>query len=366
MERKVTADFKTRELFEDPDLYKRLKGCDSVVRSVMSHCQNDRRERFQHTTDILGKKIFRCDLHSHSTYSDGKSDLNELAEWVEKEGLDLLAITDHWSVEQAPECKEYEKLYFGIEISNSLKPRHHVVGISVEDPIADTADTIDSVENMFRAIEAKGGIPILAHPAGWYKNPYDRGLIAEAEQFDNQQFIMEVGNGAVNSLDYFDEQDHQALLLWDRLLGQKKNVKAVGNSDAHHYWQVGTVWNGVAVESADAQELLRLISAGRSFFSNGPICDLHVNDHSMGETLAVPRGTRVTIKADFYDSAGLAWVRLIRDARCVKQIFFESTVESYILETDEVVDNAFCYFRAECLTIDSHRAYSNAIRICAQ
>ena len=55
------------------------------------------------------------DLHTHTTYSDGASTLEELLKEAEKNNVTILSITDHDTVEAYKELKEkdYSKLYTG-------------------------------------------------------------------------------------------------------------------------------------------------------------------------------------------------------------------------------------------------------------
>lgn len=55
------------------------------------------------------------DLHTHTTYSDGASTLEELLKEAEKNNVTILSITDHDTVEGYKELKEmnYKKIYSG-------------------------------------------------------------------------------------------------------------------------------------------------------------------------------------------------------------------------------------------------------------
>jgi hypothetical protein len=47
----------------------------------------------------------RADLHMHSTYSDGTLSLKELVQYAEEKEIDVIAITDHDSIESAKDIK---------------------------------------------------------------------------------------------------------------------------------------------------------------------------------------------------------------------------------------------------------------------
>ena len=64
----------------------------------------------------------RCDLHSHSTVSDGTLSPTELIERAHEKGVDVFALTDHDATEglkEAAQAAEKVGLHFvpGIELS---------------------------------------------------------------------------------------------------------------------------------------------------------------------------------------------------------------------------------------------------------
>jgi hypothetical protein len=78
------------------------------------------------------------DLHSHTTCSDGQSAPRELVRQAAAAGVQVLAVTDHDSVEALPECLEEAKacgvrVVAGIEISSRFEGHDvHVLGYGLE------------------------------------------------------------------------------------------------------------------------------------------------------------------------------------------------------------------------------------------
>ena len=51
----------------------------------------------------------RADLHMHSTHSDGRKTTYELIDIAVKNGVDIIAITDHDTVQDVSKTMEYGK-----------------------------------------------------------------------------------------------------------------------------------------------------------------------------------------------------------------------------------------------------------------
>ncbi|KZN64322.1 S-adenosylmethionine tRNA ribosyltransferase [Pseudoalteromonas luteoviolacea CPMOR-1] len=88
--------------------------------------------------------MIKYDLHSHSTFSDGRLAVPELIERATEKGVDVLALTDHDTVAGVPVARDYIaeknldlKLISGVEISTKWESFEiHIVGlnININDP----------------------------------------------------------------------------------------------------------------------------------------------------------------------------------------------------------------------------------------
>jgi hypothetical protein len=78
------------------------------------------------------------DLHSHTTCSDGRTPPRDLVRKAREQGLHVLAITDHDSVEAVPECVDEGRriglrVVPGIELSSRFEGRDvHVLGYGLD------------------------------------------------------------------------------------------------------------------------------------------------------------------------------------------------------------------------------------------
>jgi hypothetical protein len=312
------------------------------------------RNRIAETFTICPHKIYRCDLHSHSTHSDGGYCVNELNTWVEHAGLDLVAVTDHHTLSQTPECETFPKLWAGIEVSAF---HHHVVVLS---PQNNVADHYDSLKDMLKEIKNSGGLPFIAHPCGWYKHPYTYDAIQEIEHLGNT-FIIEIGNGAGNMFNYFDVTDADAMTLWDRLLVDGKKVIGLGNTDAHMAYQLGILWNGILCDTLEYRGVLNAIEQGHLFVSDGPICLMEVEGRTIGDTIT-SNTEMLHVKVACYDIEGIANLRVIKNGEIIQDQHFNGDTSVEIAFTDIMIEDRG-YYRAESYSVDKRRAYTNPIFI---
>jgi processive 1,2-diacylglycerol beta-glucosyltransferase len=142
----------------------------------------------------LPKRLLLCDLHTHTTWSDGKLTIPEMVDFYGLRGFDCLCITDHLCDpkrllgklvnltglvippgEQAAyfEAIEQEKkrawakydlmLMTGVEFNKdgyTAKTSTHLLGVDLKEPI----DPSLEIKELIREIHAQGGLAIASHP----------------------------------------------------------------------------------------------------------------------------------------------------------------------------------------------------------
>lgn len=151
-----------------------------------------------------GPQLLLADLHTHTTFSDGKLTVRELVDFYGQREFDVLAVTDHIAgnerllgkvcnlsglvlpftqIEEYFEVLERERkrarekygmlLLTGLEFNkDGLGPKSstHLLGVDLKEPI-DPSQDLDAI---IHAIHAQGGLTIAAHPhlisSAWGKN----------------------------------------------------------------------------------------------------------------------------------------------------------------------------------------------------
>ncbi|MEX1113210.1 MAG: CehA/McbA family metallohydrolase [Patescibacteria group bacterium] len=124
---------------------------------------NVRRER--HHYDPLMPSAGKADVHMHTTASDGAMTPQQLLEHVEhRTDLDVIAITDHDTIEGALEAKRLHEegdysfdLIVGQEVTSS---DGHILALFIEKPVPKER----SAEETVRRIHQQNGLAVAAHP----------------------------------------------------------------------------------------------------------------------------------------------------------------------------------------------------------
>jgi hypothetical protein len=167
--------------------------------------------------------MLTCDLHVHTNYSkDGESTVEEILKTAEEAGLDVIAITDHDSVDGAKRALLIPSSVLvipGIEVSTK---QGHLLVLGVTEMIPSGLDVIDTVHIARRM----GALLILPHPYHIWRHGVARrkkaGMVAvDAVESFNSRFIV----GSANS---------KAARIAKRL-----GKPCVGGSDAHNAKYVG-------------------------------------------------------------------------------------------------------------------------------
>jgi len=167
--------------------------------------------------------MLTCDLHVHTSYSkDGESSVEEILRAAEAAGLDVIAITDHDSVDGAKKALTLPSSVLvipGIEVSTK---QGHLLVLGVTEIIPAGLDVVDTV-NIARRM---GALLILPHPYHVWRHGVARrkkvGMsVVDAVESFNSRYIV----GSANK---------KAARIAKRL-----GKPCVGGSDAHNAKFVG-------------------------------------------------------------------------------------------------------------------------------
>ncbi len=187
-----------------------------------------------------------CDLHVHTNYSkDGESSIEEILRRAEEEGLDVIAITDHDSVDGAKKALTLPSAVLvipGIEVSTK---QGHLLVLGVTEVIPSGLDVVETIVIARRV----GALLILPHPYHVWRHGVARrkkaGMSAvDAVEVFNSRYIV----GSANK---------KAARIAKRL-----GKPCVGGSDAHHAKFVGFGRTFVDAEK-NVPAILEAIRAGK-------------------------------------------------------------------------------------------------------
>ena len=209
-------------------------------------------------------RVGLADLHCHTTFSDGQDSPDEVYRFAARLGLDVLAVTDHDTVEGAQVAAalaaQFEAgpdVVVGEEVTSA---EGHILGLYLHRrvrPGMSAAATVD-------AIHDQGGLAIAAHPY-WVTTPRRLGgercgvgdLIATVP-FD----AVEVINGG------FTPSMVRANLRAAAEAGRLRRT-CVGGSDAHLKQALG--WGSTEFRGRGANDLRAAILSGATRPRRGPL-----------------------------------------------------------------------------------------------
>ena len=215
-------------------------------------------------TDILGKKRYKINLHTHTTVSDGKKSPEEVARIYKNAGYDAIALTDHWRFGAEGEI-EGLKIISGLEYNlpdeNTKDGLFHVVAIGMErDPHIPNDKTVTE-QNLIDVIHSVGGLAILAHPA-WSLNTPEQ--ILKFDGFDATEIYNSVSEAHMS-------RRPDSSLVVDMLGAQGCLMPLLAVDDTHYY--DGDECRGfimLAADSLDQKDVVSAIRDGKLYASQGP------------------------------------------------------------------------------------------------
>ena len=214
------------------------------------------------------------ELHSHSSHSDGKHELAEIADRAARAGLDFLAMTDHNAMSAHPVAPGAPVVILpGFELT-TFHGHHPIYGLDHVIPWHEDGRVLPLVELAPR-IRAAGGLIGVAHPfvPG---DPLCTGCRMIDDLPPDAFDMMEVWYRRWTS----PGSDNQAgYEMWDRLWASGNGRTGVAARDWHGPEQEAPFpgefpLTGVFASSATPEAILAGLRAGRAIMSRGPIVDL--------------------------------------------------------------------------------------------
>ena len=208
----------------------------------------------------------RGDLHAHSTYSDGKSTIEEMVEHAAELGYEYIALTDHSPSQRIARGLDLDRLERKIEEIDRLRKKrkdrlpHILLGTEVDilgdgkldypDDVLERLDiVVAAIHSLFRQSKdrmtgrlldalANPQLDILAHPTGRLlgtREPLEMDYERVLQAAVKARTALEI-NGSMYRLDLNDVMAKAA---------QESGVLLAIGSDAHHTAQLDQIRYGV-------------------------------------------------------------------------------------------------------------------------
>lgn len=195
-----------------------------------------------------------ADLHVHTNYSDGSDSPAEVLAWAAQLGVDVIAITDHDTIDGAEEAAELACTGYGpdVIVGEEISSRDgHVIGLFLSRRVPHGLSAAETIA----AVHDQGGIAVAAHPywrTASAEPPgyaYSVGDDVESLEFD----AIEVLNGSFSP----------GMILANRQATEAAHAlgyRRVGGSNAHVRHAIG--WAHTRFQGRNAADLRWSITAG--------------------------------------------------------------------------------------------------------
>lgn len=210
--------------------------------------------------NFYGKElnVYKANLHTHSTTSDGLFTPQQIVRIYEEGGYDCLCLTDHKNTNAVSELKsENMTLLSGIEL-HPVGPRNipwHLLCLNV--PYGFPGEFACGQEAV-DAVNAAGGIVFVAHP-------YWCGFTSAEVMSLQNTAGMEVYN---TSTRYIGKEFN--MTIWDEVLDHGRMCNALAVDDVHQLHDLFRGWTMICAEDKKPESLVAALRNGEYYASMGP------------------------------------------------------------------------------------------------
>ena len=291
----------------------------------------------------------RCQLHAHTTSSDGEPTPEGLVQHYLRAGYDVLAITDHWHI-TAPEHDEILVLPSS-ELSARIDGRQ-----SEADVLAYGIDALPAVREEFPTIAeaaswivAQGGVAYLAHP-------YWSGLVAGDYLAAPDLSGIEIFNGSCE----LTQGNGLSAVHWDDILHAGGSCLAIATDDSHYAGQDSRLaWTVVRAPERTRGAVLAALRSGAFYSTSGPeIVDVRVDGAEVEVRTSPARS--IFLRSGPWDGCAV-----VADpcAMHYRGRVLERAADGAITAARFEAPEFWAWGRVEVVGADGRRAWSNPIEL---
>lgn len=243
-------------------------------------------------TDMFGERRYKVGLHIHTTVSDGHVSPEESARIYKEAGFDAIAITDHWVFGEERELSGLKILSgceYNMGASDTAVDVMHIVGFGMDFEPKLTKE--NSRQEVIDAINAAGGMAVLAHPAWSLNTPEHAEALSGFGATEIYNSVSDVNQSSRPYSGYFV----------DILANRGTVYPLIATDDTHYYNGEDDTksWIMVKADSLDKNDIIKAIRAQDFYATQGP--ELHVRRE--GDKLIADCSP--CVKIDFLSNA--AW-----------------------------------------------------------
>lgn len=285
--------------------------------------------------------VYRANLHTHSTTSDGDFSPQEIVKSYAEAGYDVLNLSDHWKTNDITLLDDCGMtLLSGIELAPSgpRKIECHVLGIGVPFGFPGYYDT---VQDGIDAINSAGGIAYMGHPRF-------SGLTCT----DLLEYTGLRGIEVYNNASRFSGKESSAA-VWDELLYFKRDFSALAVDDMHTQNDKFGGCTMICAPDKSVESIMEALRGGANYSTQGPL--IHSLEYENG-----------IFRAEFSPSVRAMVMADRSQAQCIRIEAGPGIPEEPLATTCEVDIKSWLqpgqYFRLEIMDEKGHFAWSNPLR----
>ena len=232
----------------------------------------------------------RCQLHAHTTNSDGEPTPEGLVEHYARAGYDVLAITDHWHI--TPYDHDGILVLPSAELSAAVEGELEEADVLAYgiDELPEARERFPSIADAASWIVAHGGVAYLAHP-------YWSGLSAQHFLAAGDLSGMEILNGGAEQ----QQGNGLSLVHWDEVLHSGRRCHGIATDDSHYAGQDSRLaWTMLRARERSRAAVLDALRSGAFYATSGPeIHDVRVT--ADGVEVRCSPAQSVTLRSGFWD-----------------------------------------------------------------
>ncbi len=208
-------------------------------------------------------KWFKCNLHTHTTTSDGDSSLEQRVKQYREKGYSILAVTDHEKTNDvSPFCDKDFLVLSGMEthpICSDQNDLFHFVCLNVPHGFS-IPDDMDA-NSRIKLVKRAGGEVIFAHPYWCGQNVN--------HLFSVKGYIgIEVYNATCTKIG-----KAYSSVQWDDMLDNGRFLPAVASDDVHTGRDIFMGWTMIKAKDLSVKSIMNALRTGCFYASCGPIIE---------------------------------------------------------------------------------------------
>lgn len=286
----------------------------------------------------------RCQLHAHTTRSDGESTVEGLVEHYARARYDVLAITDHWELTRAEHAEVVLVPASELSARTAAGGEADVLAYGIE-TLPEPREEFPSIAEAARWIVGAGGVAFLAHP-------YWSGLVPDDYLGAPDLAGLEVWNAGSE----LNHGNGLSAVHWDDVLHRGARCTGIATDDSHYPgYDSRLAWTWVRAAERTPAAVVAALREGAFYASYGPsIEDVRVVDG--GVEVACSPARSVLLRSGPWDGCTVHADRLAMDwrGRAV-----ERTADGLVVRARFELPEWWAWGRVEVVAPDGSRAWSN-------